>query len=81
MKINNQDYCDECKRTIDQDDIHDCIWVAKDGREYCDHCYDQVFYPKYYGFSRSDFQSGQAGYIMGKDGEVIKIHKDKDDNQ
>jgi len=40
-----------------------------------------VFYPKYYGFTRTEFKSGQAGYIIGKDGEVIKIHKDKDDNQ
>ena len=77
MIINKQTYCDECKRKIDENDDHDYIWLAKDGREYCDVCYDKVFYPKWFGFTRSDFYDGKAGYTMGKDGKTIKIHEDE----
>ena len=46
-------------------------WLAKDGNEYCDHCYDNDFYPRFYGFTRTDMMEGKAGFNM--DGE--KLHK------
>tara|TARA_R100001224_G_C4024148_1_gene150363 strand:+ start:436 stop:600 length:165 start_codon:yes stop_codon:yes gene_type:complete len=50
MTIDDKNYCDECKKCVDEDDHYDCIWIAKDGREYCNYCYRFVFYPKWYGF-------------------------------
>ena len=46
-------------------------WIAKDGNVYCDHCYDNDFYPRFYGFTRTDMMEGKAGFNM--DGE--KLHK------
>tara|TARA_R100000808_G_scaffold23123_1_gene50926 strand:- start:24512 stop:24901 length:390 start_codon:yes stop_codon:yes gene_type:complete len=46
-------------------------WLAKDGNEYCNHCYDNDFYPRFYGFTRTDMMEGKAGFNM--DGE--KLHK------
>ena len=59
--------CNACKQEVDY------LWLAKDGKDYCNHCYDTIFYPAYYGFSRTDFQEGKAGYdINGK--PLHKIH-------
>ncbi len=69
MEIDNKYYCDECKK-----ENKDFLWQAKDGREYCDSCYDKVFYPKWYGFSRSDFINGKAGWTVDENGKTVKIH-------
>ncbi len=53
------DQCEACEKELGTDDI---IWWAKDGKDYCDYCYDHVFYPEYYGFTRTDFIDGNAGY-------------------
>jgi len=77
MNIDNKEYCDECKKEIIENDDgshNDCLWSAKDGREYCDHCYSEVFYPKWYGFSRSNLLDGKAGWTIDKNGNVVKIH-------
>lgn len=52
MKLDKKQFCDECKQCMDEDNINDCLWLAKDGREYCDSCYRFVFYPKWYGFPK-----------------------------
>ena len=52
MKLDGKQYCDECKHCVDEENINDCLWLAKDGREYCDSCYRFVFYPKWYGFPK-----------------------------
>ncbi len=52
MKLDGKNYCSECKKRVKDDDDSDCIWIAKDGREYCDLCYRFVFYPRYYGFPK-----------------------------
>jgi|TARA_R110001583_G_C5344592_1_gene379872 hypothetical protein len=61
--------CDECETLFGEDGY----WTAKDDKNYCDYCYSHVFYPKYYGFTRDDFEKGNAGYdINGK--PIHKIH-------
>jgi hypothetical protein len=47
------------------------LWEAKDGKSYCDYCYDYVFYPREYGFTRTDLHEGRAGY----DEEGKPIHQ------
>ena len=42
MKLNGKQFCDECKKEIIENEdgsYNDCLWLAKDGREYCDTCY------------------------------------------
>ena len=51
------DKCCSCN-----EELNNGSWEAKDGQLYCDHCYDHVFYPEYYGFTRTDFMDGNAGY-------------------
>jgi hypothetical protein len=48
------------------------INVGKDGQLYCDRCYDEDYYPRYYGFTRSDWVKGVAGY----DVEGNRIHQE-----
>ena len=61
------EHCDHCELRFDS------LWEAKDGRNYCDNCYNSVFYPSFYGFTREDFLDGMAGY--DEDGNPVhKIH-------
>jgi len=60
--------CYSCDKQLKNDEYS---WLAKDGNEYCDHCYDNDFYPRFYGFTRTDMMEGKAGFNM--DGE--KLHK------
>ena len=62
------DKCCSCN-----EELNNGSWEAKDGQLYCDHCYDHVFYVRCFGFSRTDFQNGKAGYTY--DGKPLhKIH-------
>ena len=65
--------CDECgKEPIITDETGGgFLWEAKDGKSYCDYCYDYVFYPREYGFTRTDLYEGKAGY----DEEGNPIHQ------
>jgi len=45
-------FCEACKKEL----VNETVWWAKDGKQYCDHCYDNVFYPEYYGFTRAEFE-------------------------
>ena len=49
-KKKKHDSCEACKKEL----VDETIWWAKDGKQYCDHCYENVFYPEYYGFTRTD---------------------------
>jgi len=49
--FSKQDFCEECKKEL----VDETVWWGKDGKQYCDHCYDNVFYPKYYGLTRTEF--------------------------
>tara|TARA_R100000900_G_scaffold111371_1_gene86944 strand:+ start:643 stop:882 length:240 start_codon:yes stop_codon:yes gene_type:complete len=51
MNLNNKNYCDECKKEIIENEdgsYDDCLWVAKDGREYCNYCYQSVWKAEYF---------------------------------
>ena len=52
-------------------------WLAKDGEYYCNVCYDNDFFPRYYGFTRSSFLRGESGYTMKDVTDMIieKIHE------
>lgn len=52
-------------------------WSARNGKDYCEYCYDNVFYPQYYGFTRTAWQKGEAGYGIDQDGKTFKIHEPK----
>ena len=76
MELNGKQFCDECKKEIIENEdgsYNDCLWLAKDGRQYCDYCYSEVFYPKYYGFTRNAWKQGKAGYVLDKKGNPIKL--------
>jgi hypothetical protein len=49
-KKKKHDSCEACKKEL----VDEIIWLAKDGKQYCDYCYDNVFYPKYYGLTRTE---------------------------
>jgi len=55
-KKKKHDSCEACKKEL----VDEIIWLAKDGKQYCDHCYDNVFYPEYYGFTRTEFEKEKA---------------------
>ena len=52
MKEEDITPCDECGTLSGEDGY----WLARDGKNYCNYCYGHVFYAKYYGFTKDDFE-------------------------
>ena len=79
MNLDGKEYCDHCKKemnVLSKDGLpEDYLWQGKDGKEYCSTCYSDVFYPKHYGFTRSDFRTGKAGWTTDENGNPVKIHE------
>jgi hypothetical protein len=49
-KKKKQNSCGACEKEL----VDQIVWWAKDGKQYCDYCYENVFYPKYYGLTRTE---------------------------